>query len=397
MRLANPALGHLTYCTNIHAAEHWPDVLASLQRNLPEIKAECSPDKPLGVGLRIAASAADSLKDSATLEELKALLGNDYYVFTINGFPYGTFHGKEVKENAYAPDWSESARLEYTNSLADLLGELLPEGLEGSVSTVPGTFKPWAAAEPERVTVVVNNLIGHAAHLVKLHQRTGKIISLALEPEPYCLLETIAETVDFFTQYLFGNQAVKQLSRLTGLSNGEAQHALRRHLGVCYDVCHAAVEFEDPRGSVDALRSAGIKISKLQLSSALKMSKVDGETETLLRPFDEPVYLHQVVQNSNGELKRFVDLHDALAQADRAMGAEWRIHFHVPIFLPKMQDFDTTQNFLCEILKLHKVEPISPHLEVETYTWNVLPEHYRGVKVSKAIVRELSWVTDRLA
>ena len=393
MRLA-PDLGHLTYCTNIHAADHWPDVLAGLRRHLPEIKQEFAPDRPMGVGLRLSASAADALGDPSAFAELRDLLDDGgYYVFTINGFPYGRFHGQPVKEGAYRPDWSHSQRLVYSNRLADLLAKLLPDGQVGSVSTVPGTFKPWADGA---VAPIVDNLLRHAAHLVALERRSGRRIVLALEPEPYCLLETIAETVGFFEQHLFADASVARLADLTGLAKPAAADAVRRHIGVCYDVCHAAVEFEDPRESIARLRGAGIDIAKLQLSAALKVAPVDARALERLRPFDEPVYLHQVVARRNGRLTRFLDLPDALASGAVPDDTEWRIHFHVPIFLAKMVDFSTTQDFLGEILALHLERPISPHLEVETYTWDILPARYREVEVSAAIARELDWVKDRL-
>ena len=393
MRL-DGGLGHLTYCTNIHAAEAWPDVLAGLKRHLPEIKAGCAHDRPMGIGLRLAASAAEALDDPAAFAELRALLEEGgYYVFTINGFPYGTFHGGTVKEGAYRPDWSEPDRLAYSNKLATQLAALVPEGIEGSVSTVPGTFKPWAAG---RVPAIADNLIQHAAHLVRLERETGKTIVLALEPEPYCLLETIAETIDFFETHLVGAEAEARLARLAGLSQDQAASALRKHLGVCYDVCHAAVEFEDPGKSLAALRRAGISVAKLQLSSALRIARVDASTAGQLRPFDEPVYLHQTVARQKGGLTRYVDLPEALEQVEQNEGAEWRIHFHVPIFLSEMKHFETTQAFLREILAIHIDAPISAHLEVETYTWDVLPKRYRKVGVGAAIARELNWVKDQL-
>jgi hypothetical protein len=107
------------------------------------------------------------------------------------------------------------------------------------------------------------------------------------------------------------------------------------------------------------------------------------------------VYLHQVVQKSSGALRRFVDLPQALADA-AAAGGEWRVHFHVPVFLEEMQHFGTTQAFLAEILRLHRAAPISRHLEVETYTWDVLPASYRNVSLSSAIARELNWVKAQL-
>ncbi len=390
-----PDLGHLTYCTNIHAAEAWDDAFASLQSHLPGIKQEISADRPLGVGLRLAASASAALEVPETMAAFQRFLAEeDCYVFTLNGFPYGTFHGQRVKEGAYLPDWGTPERLSYTNTLADQLAQLLPEGMDGSVSTVPGTFKAWATEA--RIEAVTANLLDHAVHLIALRERTGQTITLALEPEPACFLETIEETVDYFGRALFGADACRRVAAATGLSAGEAEAALRRHLGVCYDVCHAAVEFEDPGASVAALRGAGIGIFKLQLSAALRIAEVTAGSADHLRSFDEPVYLHQTIQNRGGSITRFTDLPDALDAVGAAAGAEWRIHYHVPIFLDRMRDFDTTQAFLREILALHARNPISDHLEVETYTWDVLPDQYRGTPVGAAIARELAWVRERL-
>lgn len=391
---ADDRISHLTYCTNIHAADGWDDVLAGLRRHLPEIKRDVSPDAPLGVGLRLSARAAEALGDAAAFDALLELLADDYYVFTINGFPYGAFHGETVKEGAYRPDWSEAVRLTYSNRLADLMAKMLPDGLDGCISTVPGTFKPWAEG---RVDAIADNLVRHAAHLVEVHRRSGKAISLAIEPEPYCLLETIDETIDFFEKHLFGAAAQSRLAELTGLSNADCEAALHRHFSVCYDVCHAAVEFEDPADSIAVLQRAGIAIGKLQLSSAMRIAEVGPSTQAQLRDFDEPVYLHQVVERRGGDLIRHRDLPEALAGIDAAAGAEWRIHFHVPIFLAEMENFGTTQDFLKDILALHRSQPVTEQLEVETYTWDVLPESYRNVGVSAAIARELNWVKDQLS
>ncbi len=387
-------LGHLTYCTNIHAGEPFDDVMASLARHLPAIKASVAPDQPFGVGLRLGHAAAQALREPDRLAELKAFLAaGNYYVFTLNGFPYGAFHGRKVKEDVYAPDWGDPRRLAYTNHLADVLSELLPSGQQGSVSTVPCTYKAWAAG---RLPAIDDHLLRHVAHLVEIAQRTGQVISLALEPEPECYLETISDAVSYFNQHLFGRAAVARLAGLTGLTRTAAQDALHRHIGVCYDVCHAAVEYEDAAQSIAALRGAGIAISKLQLSSALRVASLDRESLNHLAAFAEPVYLHQVVQRSAGELRRFIDLPQALEASASALGAEWRVHFHVPVVLERMQHFDTTQAFLAEILALHRAEPISQHLEVETYTWDVLPPEYRSADLSASIARELNWVKARL-
>ncbi|MEM7405108.1 MAG: metabolite traffic protein EboE [Pseudomonadota bacterium] len=390
--------GHLTYCTNIHAGEHWPDVEQSLAANLPAIKAAVSPDGPLGLGLRISASMATALSDPDTLTRLTTLLGNDYYVFTVNAFPYGNFHGQPVKDGAYRPDWTDPERLRYTNETAEVLANILPDGQAGTISTVPASFKPWFdESEFDGVAAACARLMGqHAAYLYDLRQRTGKRIALALEPEPFCLLETIDETVAFFERHLFAGAGMEALASATGLGQHDALIAMRTHLGVCYDVCHAAVEFEDPDASLDALEDAGITVGKVQLSSALRLNPVDTNAAAALAQFDEPVYLHQTMERTDAGVLRHPDLAQALARVGEATGNEWRSHFHVPIFLERMEQFDTTQEFLRSILQRHRKQPISEHLEVETYTWDVLPEQYRGLPVADAIARELNWVLAEL-
>ncbi|MEM9030910.1 MAG: metabolite traffic protein EboE [Pseudomonadota bacterium] len=394
----HPQLGHLTYCTNIHAGADWPDMIAGLRAWVPSIKASVSPNDRFGLGLRIAASAAETLRTDEAFNELQTFLAEtNGYVFTINGFPYGPFHGEPVKEQVYAPDWRTPERLAYTNTLADLLVKILPDGIDGSISTVPGSFKAWSHGNE---AAIADGLLRHVAHLIDLKRASGRTIRLALEPEPCCMLETIAETVAFFETFLFSHTATATVAQATGTTTAEAEAAIRNHLGVCYDVCHAAVEYEDPKQSVADLKSAGIRIPKLQLSSALRIATVDAATSAALAPFNEPVYLHQVIardpRRAGAPLQRFVDLPDALSQADAFEGQEWRVHFHVPIFIPQLEAFDTTQFFLSEILELHRKAPISDHLEVETYTWDVLPDTYRETDVGGAIARELEWVKGKL-
>lgn len=391
---------HLTYCTNIHAGESWAEVRQNLHRYLPAVKGAVAPRERFGVGLRLSAAAASALREPSAFAELRELLrAHGLYVFTINGFPYGPFHGTRVKEGVYLPDWSQPERLDYTNLLAELLAALLPDGggLEGSVSTVPGAFKPRAASA-QTVGRIASQIVRHVAYLVQVRSRTGRTIALALEPEPCCLLETIAETVEFFERHLYGPEALQQLASQTGLNRGAAEEALRRHVGVCLDLCHAAVEFEDPAAIVPRLRGAGIRIPKMQISAGLRVTEVTAEAAQALAPFNDEVYLHQVVERTATRLNRYVDLPHALAATPAEPGArEWRIHFHVPIFLEELAPFSSTQAFLRAMLAQQRAEPISPHLEVETYTWDVLPEEYRRQDIVSAVVRELDWVKTQLA
>ncbi len=391
---------HLTYCTNIHRGETWADTRAALERHLPDVKRRFAPGVDMGVGLRLSAIASEELAAPRELQAFKDFLtAEGLYVFTINGFPYGPFHGTRVKEEVYQPDWRFPERLAYTNRLADQLAVLLPADptLDGSISTVPATFRPIGATAGALDTIS-ENLLQHAAHLVRLKERTGRTITLALEPEPMCYLETSAELIPFIESRLFSRDAAQRFAQITGLGSAAAEAALRRHIGICYDVCHAAIEFEDPAESIARLRGAGIGIFKLQLSAALKVPRVDRETVARLGRFDEGVYLHQVVERRpDGTFVRFLDLAPAFERIEQAYGNEWRVHCHVPVFMDTLPELETTQDFLREILKLHKKSAISPHLEVETYTFDVLPEELRRVDVATAVARELAWTRDQLS
>ncbi len=402
MRLSSAGEPHLTYCTNIHAGETWAEVRGNVERYVLAVKRLVAPDRPFGVGLRLSARAADSLAEPGALAAFREFLdAHGLYVFTINGFPYGAFHGTRVKEEVYLPDWMDEARLAYTDRLAGLLADLLPDepGLEGSVSTVPGAFKTRVKGEAEAARMA-ELMIRHAATLARIRERTGKLISLALEPEPCCHMETVAETIEFFERHLFTGASAERVATLCGLGRGEGEALLRRHLGVCFDACHMAVEFEEPRAALRAFRAAGIRVGKVQLSAGLKVSRGGGQARTLaaLRPFAEGVYLHQVVERTRRGLRRFADLPEALEAAGRSDGdeREWRIHFHVPLFLERLGLFLNTQDYLCELLEILRREPASRHLEVETYTWEVLPEQYRRDDIVTAVAREMRWVIDRM-
>lgn len=402
MRLESPGRPHLTYCTNVHPGESWPEVRANLERFLPAVKAQVAPERPFGVGLRLSAAAAEALARPGELEAARELLeAHGLYVFTVNGFPYGPFHGRPVKEAVYLPDWTDEARLRYTDRLAGLLASLLPDepGLEGTVSTVPGAFRPRVTADAD-IAAMADNLIRHLATLHRIAETTGRQVVLALEPEPCCYLETVADTVSFFERRLFAAAAVRRLGRLTGLVRGEGEAFLRRHLGVCFDACHMAVEFEDAGAALGAFDRAGIRIAKVQLSAGLQatLRPGDGAALAALESFADPVYLHQVVERRGGALVRYLDLPQALESLRHAPAAEreWRIHFHVPLFQEHLGPFLSTQAYLRELLALLRREPRCPHLEVETYTWGVLPEAHRPADIVLGVADELRWVLDRM-
>ena len=385
----------LTYCTNVHPGETLAAVRAVLQRHVAAVKARVTPDAPFGVGLRLAAAAADTLAEPGELERFKAeLLDGGLYCFTLNGFPYGAFHQTRVKERVYLPDWLSPERLRYTQVLARLLSELLPIGVNGSISTVPGCFKDHASDEAAEQSIA-NALVDLTATLVDLERSKGRHIALALEPEPECFLETTDQTLRFFEQRLFSRKARERLVEKADLEPADAERALRRHLGVCLDTCHASVEFEAPLQAFRRLRGAGIAVPKVQLSAGLRLPQATPERIDSLREFADDVYLHQTVVRHAGSLQRYVDLPEAFAHAARD-DAEWRVHFHVPIFLRELGTFESTQDDLLPLLdELARVDAC-PHLEVETYTWDVLPPAFRNVPIEDAVARELGFVIERL-
>lgn len=387
----------LTYCSNIHAGESWDEVRRALGAALPSIRRHLGVEGEFAVGLRLSDRAARELEQPAALEAfLEFMAVGGYYVPTINGFPFGAFHGERVKERVYLPDWRDAARLDYSNRLATLLAALLANRQlsEGSVSTVPGAFKGHLRS-PGDAAAIAHRILEHAAHLIELRDRTGITIALAIEPEPACFIETTAEAIDFFERHLFDETFVRAWSSGSGRSVGVEE--VRRHIGLCFDACHMAVEFEDQAAALADLDRAGIRVAKFQISSALRVpdSTRGSPGRVALERFAEDTYLHQVVERSSNGLRRFVDLPDALAgQGDES--SEWRIHFHVPIFLRSMGALETTQPDLETLLALVRERPGPACLEVETYTWDVLPAEYRTAEMSEAIARELAWTRQRL-
>jgi sugar phosphate isomerase/epimerase len=387
MRLTPIAGAHLTYCSNVHPGESLSEVESAVARNFVAVKRELSPSAPFGVGLRLSARAADELAPAPRLERFAdELAGAGLYVFTLNGFPHGAFHGTRVKEQVYRPDWLEAERLRYTAVLARVLARLLPEDVPGSISTVPGCFRP-RGAEPGVPRQIALNVVRAAADLVQVERETGKFIALALEPEPHCLLETTAEAVSFFEEQLLSAEVLGHA--------GLDEATLRRHVGVCLDTCHASVEFEEPLAAFELLQRSGIAVPKIQISAGLRLAPATAERRQALAAFHNDVYFHQTVARAGERLIRFLDLPEALA-SDLPESSEWRVHFHVPIFHDALGAFGSTQSDLLPLLSALRTVDGCPHLEVETYTWDVLPERFRDVPLTEAVVRELRWTLSAL-
>jgi sugar phosphate isomerase/epimerase len=342
---------HLTYCTNIHPAVGWDAVLASLRSHAPVLKARLSPDAPFGIGLRLSGAESSELLEGDRLERFREWLDAEgLYVFTINGFPHGTFHGQPVKADVHAPDWRSEERVAYTLGLAEILDALLPDGVDGTISTSPLSYRPW----------VDGDLAACTANVVRVGDALrGTRIALAIEPEADGALATVDDVVRWWPD---------------GLEN----------VTVCFDACHSAVAYEEPEEALDALDAAGIRVGKAQLSAALI---VPADAHEQLRAFADPIYLHQVTER--GSKRSWPDLPQALA--DDGGGEEWRVHFHVPIFVERYGALRSTQEHLERCIRRVRTS----HLEIETYTWDVLPPELKASSID-SIAREYEWVLDVL-
>lgn len=379
---------HLAYCTNIHRGETWGQTFETLRKFTLPVRDRVAAGKPYAIGLRLGDQASRELSEPGALVEFQRWLEKENcYVFTINGFPYGSFHGTRVKEQVYAPDWTTPERVDYTCRLFDLLAQLVPAGVEGSVSTVPCSFKEFIRSE-DQVAAMRGNLWRTVEHIARVAERSGRELHLGLEPEPLCYLETSAEAVAFF-------------ERLR--ADRPNDERLGRHLGVNYDTCHLAIEFEEPASSIRALQSSGIKISKLHFSSALKV-KPTVEARRALAAFVEPVYFHQVIARwPDGRTTRTKDLDVALANAGELDGLgpselpEWRIHFHIPLHCRPTGLFDTTSDQIVGVIDLLAENPaLCQHIEMETYTWEVLPAEMKNRSVVDQLADEYAWTLGKL-
>jgi hypothetical protein len=398
MNLGN-GLGHLTYSTLVHPGDTWEDMWQSLTTYVPQVKARVSPGAPFGVSLRLANASAEALAASAEERaRLKTFLAdNDLYLYTVNAFPYGPFKGVRVKEQVYEPDWRSEERSRYTMNVADILADVGAPGMEPSIQTAPLGFKPNVTG-PDVVGSYAEHVLRVAAHLVELERRTGSTVTLAIEPEPYCFLETTDETISFFEERLYSGAAATRLAELADLPVSHAHMALRRHLGIVFDICHQAVEYEDISTSLGKLVGAGIPILKLQEAAALQIPLVTDEIVEVLRRYAETVYLTQTLELRDGTLAKYLNLEDAIAAwegGDRGP-REWRVHIHVPVFLDDLGAFRSTRDAIADALRVHKSRPLSPQLEIETYTWDMLPDELKTGDIVEYVCREIEWVRGEL-
>jgi len=391
-------LGHLTYSTLVHQTDNWEQLWKSVNTYLPAVKARVAPHEKFGVCLRTSAPSAEllSAEPSKVADLKKFFADNDLYLYTANAFVYGVFKKQVIKEDVYEPDWATPERREYTKKVANLLAELAPEGINPSIQSAPLGFKPKVTGE-DVVEAYTSNVIDVVAHLVELKKKTGKTVTLGLEPEPRCYLETTDETITYFKNHLFSGATAKRLAKQTGLNEADAAQAMRDYTGVVFDIGHQAVGYEDIPASLQKLVDSGVQIVKLQEAASMYIPDVSQKIVDALQTFAKTIYLSQTCQKKDGKMTWFLNLEDAFEDWYKNPGPrEWRTHFHVPVFLNDLGAFGTTRFALEQALAFHKKTPLSTHLEIETYTWDVLPDHLKTGDIVEYVTRELDWVKGQL-
>ncbi len=396
MKLQTDPPLHLTYCLNVHPGESWAENFAAIRNDARRVRDAVADGQAFGLGLRLSAQAADQLADRAAMAELQNFLAaENMYVFTVNGFPYGQFHDTAVKTNVYAPDWREASRRDYTIAIANVLAQLLPAGVTGSISTVPCSYKPWINTDAD-VRAMVEMLCDVVARLTELQRDTGREIVVALEPEPDCYIEKTDEVIAFFTGPLADIGRSYLADKLT-VTEAEAGELIARHLGVCFDTSHLAVEFEDLTAALGLLAAAGVRVAKVHISAALQTSATAAARRQLAE-FCDPVYLHQVkARSAAGQVTSYDDLPAALGDdAATAADDEWRVHFHVPLFFECLGELHSTSDQLVGDFAAALRAGATEHLEIETYTFGVLPDALRVADLADGIAREYVWVLAEL-
>ena len=380
----------LSYCTNIHPAETWMETLGALQTHVLKVRDMllANGDQPVGrpfpIGLRLSALAARELLEADNLPRFADWLAeNDSYVFTINGFPYGSFHGTRVKEQVFLPDWTSPERIEYTRNLFEILAGIAPKSSGGSVSTLPGSHKTFQADEE----AIRKNLVSIAHFIEDLSQKHQIDLHLGLEPEPLGHFENTEETLAFF-------------ERLNKQAGGSP--IVRERIGLNFDSCHFAIEFDDAAPSLDAISQAGIRLSKIHLSNALSLNPANPAAIDAIRKYDEPTYFHQVIaRRPDGSLVCFLDLPVFLSSLDSGEiqatdFEEARVHFHIPLDAQPAPPLGSTHNHVEQTLAWCQKKPNAcQHFEIETYTWGVLPGNLQR-PVEEQIAAEYRWVLDQL-
>ena len=367
---------NLSYSLNVYDINSIEDI-----RNICNSKVEKfrkninAKQQPFALGLWINAQVAKEFQQNNNIDKFKGFLKEqNYFVSSINAFPFGDFQNKIIKSDVYLPDWSELARLEYTLSVIDILSHLLPEKIEGSISTLPGGYKKfWSEDKDEKM---LNNILKVGEYLLKIYKTTGKKIILSYEMEPDCVWENIQDFVSFYNKFRENNRAISEF------------------IGVCYDTCHQEIVSYKSHNGIDLILANNIPIGKIQFSAALSINDKKGKDKLKELGFLQSIYLHQVASIAkNGDIRRYSDLSDSIEIREKLL-----IHYHIPIFLEKVNEniFVEKSELLYILEKLKSKQLYCINLEIETYTYSLLKNILDLRDIEHSIAKEYQWIIEKL-
>ena len=358
------------YSTNLHAAESLEELLGRMIPFAAAVRDGLGWDH-LGVDLRLGDRALADLATPAAQARFRRMLDHHRLAaHTVNGFPLREFQAARVKEEAYRPDWTETERLQSSLRLLEVTLALSDDELV-TISTVPGSYRPFGPAHNDP-RIIAANLGRWAAAAHRVFLATGRTAVLALEPEPWCLLEN-SHDVAWFWHGPLAEQGIAAASAEVG-SDGAA--AVARHLGVCVDTCHLSLAFEDQAAAVARMAAAGARIAKCQFSAAPEVINParDAAGVATLQALAEPRFMHQTAARSaSGSLVKISDLDQLDVLLRRLPNATAvRSHFHIPVFRqPTTHGLSTTVVDSAAGLVACRSHGCT-HIAVETYTWSIL-------------------------
>ena len=409
----------LGYCSNLHAGESVRAIRAGLEEFTLPLKQRLGVTGAFGVGLYLPAPAARHLASEEGSEDLAEWIafcgGEGIDPFTFNAFPYGDFQQDGLKEAVYEPLWSEIERGQYTFCVAQV-AQALQAGLPFSdprshisISTHPGAHVSQVDGTAG-LHACSRGLAAAVLSLVQTQREDAPPVVLSVEAEPWAIAGDSLALAEYLV--VVAVRAAALLRDQGQVASNEAERLVAQHLGTCLDACHSAVEFETVEAALRLAASQG-PLGKLQYSSALRLRQPAAHApgQAALLGLDEARFLHQV----NGRPKRVGQallraedlpaLRTALqdpAQAPAWQACdEWRCHFHVPVDMPHFEGLETTRDYADKILLGLLAAPETwrtqeLHVEIETYTWSVLPGVQEG-SVLDGMQAEYEHVLDCLA
>ncbi|MEW6983609.1 metabolite traffic protein EboE [Colwelliaceae bacterium 6471] len=372
----------IVYCSNVHPYSTLDGLREQLIKHVLPIKQKRNLNSmALGLWLNQALVNEILANPEKMLTLTKLFEQEKLIILTLNAFPQETFHAEQVKANVYLPDWSDNARFNYTKQLVKIICQYSSLfNNEVSISTVPlGYKRGWCA---DKHAIACNHLSSLSKLLAEVKKSAAKHVTVCLEMEPDCVLESSQEMVAFFQNDLMIAKYPE----------------IRRHLGVCFDICHQAVMHENINDSLTLFEKSGITIGKIQVSNALQFNNSDRHVVlTELEPYMHSPYLHQIKTQLHNRILSTDDLSPLTLTRLTEQGVS-RVHFHVPINRQKLTDtITTTQKSILATLDYLELAKIKPNLEVETYTWALIDGDADSEQLNQHLVSELTWLTEQLA